>query len=113
MKLSIAGVKNHQTDKNHHVGEPIERGIQETAKSRNPARKPGHLPVQHVKKIGNDQDDAGPEKLAIAEQQTRADVYRDTDDRQNVWIDVAVGQPTDHRIDDPLRATADATYKHS
>lgn len=112
MKLSVPGVKDHQSDKNDHVGKAIEGGIQKAAKSRDSARKPRHLPVQHVKKIGNDQNNPGPEKLAVAEEQSGANIYGNPDDGQDVWIDVAVREPTHHRVDNSLSPAANATYKH-
>ncbi len=74
MGRGVAGVIDHQADENHHVRQSVQRGIQKPAKSRNTARKPGDLPVEHVKKVGYNQRDAGGEEPAQPKKKTATDV---------------------------------------
>ena len=54
------------------------------------------------------QDDARPEKTSEAEEQTGEHVDGDADHRQQVRVDVTIGQPAHHRADDSLRPAPDA-----
>jgi hypothetical protein len=113
MILGVAGIEHDQAYENHHIGEPIEAGVEKAAETRDPARQTGYLPVQHIEKIGNYQDDAGPEKLAVTEQQAGPDVDGDANHSQQVGIDVTMGQPTHHCVNDSLRPAAYAIHEHS
>src|SRR5688500_17018890 len=51
--------------------------------------------------------------MTQAEEHTGANINGDTDNSQDIWIDVAVCEPTDHRVNDSLAGPAYATHKHS
>ncbi|MBC8040434.1 MAG: hypothetical protein H7Y06_07830 [Opitutaceae bacterium] len=89
MKLCVARVEDNQADEDDHVGETVERGIQKTAKPGDATRKTRYLPVEHVKQIGDNQDDASPEEVAVAEKQPAPDVDGDADDGEQVRVDPA------------------------
>src|SRR6185503_8482063 len=112
MKLRVAGVKDHQTHKNHHIGQPVQRRIEKTAESRHAARETSHLAVQHVKQISDNEGDSGREKAAHPKKKTATDVQSDTDDGQNIWVDVTVGQPAYHRVNNSLSCPSDTGTKH-
>src|SRR4051794_6961095 len=112
MKLRVARVKEHQPDKDHHVRQSIQRRIQKAAEACNATREACDLPVQHVEEISDYEDDACPEKVAVAEQEATADVDGHAYHGQDVRIDVPVGKPAYHRVDDTLRAPPDTRSKH-
>src|SRR5260370_38428264 len=112
MNLSVARIENHQADKHHHVRQTIERRIQESAIAGHASGKPRDLPVEHVEKICNDQNNAGPEEQTEAEQHARGDVNGDSDDGENVWIDMTICQPAHHGIDNPLAGSSNTCSKH-
>src|SRR4051794_40116568 len=107
MKLGVAGIEDHQAHKNHHVREPVKRRIEKASKTSDPARETGHLPIQHVKKIGNDEGDAGQKEPPHAKKKTASDVQGDADDGQNVGIDMSQGEPAHHSINDSLGSAPD------
>ncbi|MDT4968096.1 MAG: hypothetical protein QOJ64_2833 [Acidobacteriota bacterium] len=107
MVWRIAGVKDHQSDENNHVGETIQRGVKKPAETSYATGEPRHLPIEHVKKIGDYQDDSGPEEIAESEEQPAADVYRYADDGEKVRIDPTLGQSTHYRTNNSLRAASD------
>jgi hypothetical protein len=108
----ISGIKNHYAEKRDHIGEPVERRIEITAEKRDVTRFSGDVAVEHIKKIGDDQNDSRPEKFTGAEQNAAADIYRDTDSSQNVRMNAAVGKPFHHPVNNPLRSASDARSKH-
>src|SRR5438132_8152461 len=113
MKLCVAGIEDHQAYEHHHVRQAIERRIKKAAIARHSSRKSRDLAVEHVEQVRDDQDDAGPEKISKAKQQTRSDVYGYADERENVRIKMTSRQPTNHGIDDSLTSPTDACAKHS
>ena len=87
-------------------------GIKKTPETCYASGESGHLTIEHVEKVGDDQNDAGPEKFAVTEKKAGADVDGDADDSKDVGVDVTVGKPTHHRVNNSLRPTANATHKH-
>jgi hypothetical protein len=71
------------------------------------------LSVQHIKEVSYNQTNAGLEESAHAEEHTTTNVESDSDDRQNVWVDVPMSEPSHHRVNDSLAASAYARSKHS
>src|SRR6185503_12693500 len=112
MKLRIAGVKDHQTHKDHHIGQPVQRRIEKTPESRYAARETSRLAVEHVKQIGDDQGDSGREKAAHPKKKTATDVQCNADDGQNIGVDVTVGQPAYYRVNNSLRRPSDTGTEH-
>src|SRR5678815_1033948 len=84
MRLEIAGVKDHQAHEDYHVAQAVQRRVEKPAKTRNPAGKTGHLPIQHVEQVGHNQGDAGPEKRAQTKEKTATDVQSHADNGQNI-----------------------------
>src|SRR6266550_4681817 len=60
----------------------------------------------------SNKNDSSPEKLSEAKEQPRKNIYGHTDYSQDIGIDMAIGKPAHHRIDDPLRPAANSTQKH-
>src|SRR5207253_350831 len=60
----------------------------------------------------DDQNYAGPEEPAKAEQHARADVDGNADESENIRTNVSTRQPAHHRIDDPLARPSDTCFKH-
>src|SRR6266496_3008085 len=112
MKDGVARVKYHQSDKNHHVGQPVERRVKKSPKPRHPSRQPCDLTVKHVKDVRNNQNNAGPKEKTQAEEQPTSNIYCNTDERQVVRVNPAVSKPTHHRINDALRTASDTCSKH-
>jgi hypothetical protein len=112
MEFCFLGVKNHQSDKNYHVGKPVKRRVEEAAKPRHAARKSRDLAIKHVKEVSNNENDTGTKEPAEAKEQTATYVQGHANDSEYVWVDMAMGKPTHHRIDDSLRAAPDAGSKH-
>src|SRR5687767_2220274 len=112
MKLSVPRVENHQPDKHHHVGQPIQRRIKEPTKPGYSAGQARYLPIEHVEQVRDDQDDSGPEKVAPSKQQPRPDIYRYADESQKVRTDMPAGKPPHHRVDNALTRAPNAGSKH-
>ena len=75
--------------------------------SKNPPNRvtpgqPRDIATQHVKEICYNQGNTGRKEPTHPEQQTAADIQRNSNDSQNVWIDMTVGEPAHHRVDDSL-----------
>src|SRR4051794_1191728 len=112
MGLRVAGVKDHQAHKDHHVRQAVQRRVEKPSKPRNAARKTGHLPVEHVKEIGDHEGDARREEPASPKKKTATDVQSNADDGQNVGIDMTDGEPANYRINDSLCCPSDTCTEH-
>ncbi len=112
MPLGIPGIKDHQAHENDHIRQPVKRRVEKTSEPGYAAGKTGHLAVQHVEEISDDEGDAGVEKPAQTKEKTATDVYSNADDGQNIRIDMTVGQPTYDGVNYSLGPTPDACPKH-
>src|SRR4030095_5198261 len=108
MKWEGSGVKNHQPDEYDTVRQPVQGRVKEAAKSGHAPGKSGHLAIEHVEKIGNNQRNASGEEPTHAKKDAAPDIQCDTDYRQDVGIDVAEGEPAHHGINDSLSAAPNA-----
>jgi hypothetical protein len=71
------------------------------------------LSIEHVKEVSYNQTNAGLEESAHAEEETTTNIEGDSNNRQNVWVNVPIGEPPHHRVNNSLAASAYARSKHS
>src|ERR1044071_6047717 len=112
MRRSVAGVKDHEAHKDHHVRQAVQRRIEKTPEARDPAGKSGYLAVEHVKKVGHNQGDARCKEPAQPKEKTASDVQSHADYGQNVGIDVPIGEPAYDGIDNSLSSPSNTCPKH-
>src|SRR5437763_3676200 len=108
MKFGVARVEDHETDEGGHVGDSVERGVEEAAEARDLIGEARDLTVEHVEEVCDDEDDARPEEVAEGKHEAAQDVYQNARHGQQVRVDPAPRKPLHHRADDPPRAASDA-----
>ena len=72
---AIHGIVNEQAHVKSHIGIAVERGIEKSAKGRDPLLAPSHLAIQHVQKAGEEDHRRARPEHALGKQQRRPEIH--------------------------------------